>query len=115
VVIVAVLVSLAGATGAARADDAGLVGTVGTNDSFQLGLVDASGAAVSHLAAGTYTLVVHDKSTFHNFHLFGPGVNRKTGVAFTGSRSWKVTLSAGTYRFRCDVHPTTMHGSFSVS
>jgi hypothetical protein len=33
-------------------------------------------------------------------------VSKKTGIDFTGSRTWKVTLSVGTYKFRCDAHPT---------
>jgi hypothetical protein len=42
-------------------------------------------------------------------------VNKKTGIDLIGSRTWKVTLQVGTYRFRCDSHPKTMHGSFDVS
>jgi len=88
-------------------------GTVGPTASISL--KRPNGTTLKHASAGGHRFSISDLSGFHNFHLFGPGVNRKTGVAFTGSRSWKVTLSAGTYRFRCDVHPTTMHGSFSVS
>jgi hypothetical protein len=62
-----------------------LVGTVGTNDDFVISLVDSSGAPVKHLDAGTYTLFVHDRSAFHNFHLFGPGgVDVATTVDATG-------------------------------
>ena len=43
------------------------------------------------------------------------GVALISGIAFVGSRTWKVTLSVGTYKFRCDAHPTTMRGSFDVS
>ena len=42
-------------------------------------------------------------------------VNKKTGVDVVVNRTWKVTLSVGTYKFRCDAHPTKMHGSFNVS
>ena len=51
----------------------------------------------------------------HNFHLLGPGVSKKTAIDFIGSRTWKVTLQVGTYKFRCDAHPKTMRGSFNVS
>src|SRR5581483_11629431 len=62
-----------------------LTGTVGTNDAFQLSLTDPAGAPAKHLDAGTYTLVVHDNSSFHNFHLFGPGaVDVSTGVDTIG-------------------------------
>ena len=45
----------------------------------------------------------------------GPGVSKKTAIDFIGSRTWKVTLQVGTYKFRCDAHPKTMRGSFGVS
>ena len=77
-------------------------------------LEKASSANVTHASPGRRKFVISDQSSFHNFHLLGPGVNKKTAVDFTGSRTWRVTLSVGTYKFRCDSHPTTMHGSFSV-
>jgi len=30
--------------------------------------------------AGTYTITIHDKSNIHDFHLTGPGVDKKTSV-----------------------------------
>jgi plastocyanin len=65
--------------------------------------------------AGKVTLVVSDRSRIHNFHLRGPGVNVKTTVSGTGSKTFKVTLSKGTYRFLCDPHPTSMKGSFRIA
>ena len=93
-----------------------LVGTVGTNDGFQLSLTDAAGAAVKHVDAGTYTLVVHDRSTFHNFHLFGPGnVDAATAVDATGDETFTVTLTDGIYTFQCDPHALSgMRGQFAV-
>jgi hypothetical protein len=64
--------------------------------------------------AGKYTLVVSDRSAAHNFHLKGPGVNVKTSVAKTGTKTFAITLGKGTYRFLCDPHPTTMKGSFAI-
>jgi plastocyanin len=64
---------------------------------------------------GMYTVTIHDKSSFHNFHLTGPGsVNRKTGVSFVGTVTWQVRLRAGTYKFQCDVHPDMMHGKLTT-
>ena len=37
------------------------------------------------LKAGRYRIVVRDRSHLHNFHLTGPGVNKKTTVAFHGN------------------------------
>lgn len=73
------------------------------------------GVKVTSLRAGTYRVVVADKSNIHNFHLIGPGVNVKTSVPFVGSKSFTVRLQKGkTYRFICDPHATTMKGSFKV-
>ena len=64
--------------------------------------------------AGKYTLVVSDKSSIHDFHLKGPGVNVKTSVGATGSKTFKITLKKGKYTFVCDPHASTMHGSFTI-
>ncbi len=99
---------------AARADNPVLTGDVGLGDAFTITLTDASGAAVTHLDPGTYTLVVHDHSDLHNFHLFGPGVDVGTDVAGTGDSTFTITLVDGTYTFVCDAHATRMKGSFTV-
>jgi hypothetical protein len=59
--------------------------------------------------AGRYRLVVRDKSTLHNWHILGPGVDKRTTVAGTGRTVWRVRLTTGLYRIRCDVHRSTMH------
>jgi len=65
--------------------------------------------------AGKIKLVVDDKSSIHNFHLTGPGVNVKTSVSSTGKKTFTITLKKGTYKFICDPHASTMKGSFKVS
>ena len=52
--------------------------------------------------AGNYKLTVADRSKARNFHLVGPGVNRRTSKAFTGSVTWRLALETGTYRFGSD-------------
>jgi type 1 fimbria pilin len=99
-------------TGGAGAQSPTLVGTVGPG--FAIALADASGNPVSHLDPGTYTIQVSDRSALHNFHLSGPGVDLATGIEATGTATWTVTLAAGTYRFQCDAHPTTMTGKLTV-
>ena len=64
--------------------------------------------------AGKYTLVVSDKSSIHNFHLTGPGVNVKTSVAAAGSKTFRITLKKGKYTFLCDPHASTMRGTFRI-
>jgi plastocyanin len=90
-----------------------LVGTAGPGFTIT---VKKAGAAVKTLKAGTYTIVVHDKSSSHNFHLLGRGVNKSTSIGGTGTRTWTVTLKKGTYTFQCDVHAVDgMKGTFKVT
>jgi plastocyanin len=70
---------------------------------------------VTKLKAGTYKIVVADKSSSHNFHLKGPGVDKKTSVGGTGTTTWTVTLKKGKYTYVCDPHASFMSGSFTVS
>jgi plastocyanin len=65
--------------------------------------------------AGKVKIVVTDKAEFHNFHLTGPGVNVKTSVPTTGTKTFNVTLKKGTYKFVCDPHASQMKGSFKVT
>ena len=81
---------------------------------FTISLRDASGAGVSHLDPGAYTIHVVDQSELHNFHLSGPGVDKFTDVPGTGEQTWDVTLTDGKYTYICDAHATTMKGSFTV-
>jgi plastocyanin len=64
---------------------------------------------------GRYRITVHDNSNIHNFHLIGPGVNKKTGVAFKGTVVWTLTLRTGSYRYVCDPHASIMKGKFTIS
>jgi hypothetical protein len=73
------------------------------------------GKKVTLLKAGKYKIVVKDLSNIHNFHLTGPGVNKKTGVGPKGNFTWTVTLKKGTYKYICDPHATIMKGSFKVT
>ncbi len=63
---------------------------------------------------GPATITVNDRSRVDNFPLTGPGVNKKTGVAFRGRVTWNVTLRPGTYSYRSDKHKT-MRGSLIVT
>jgi plastocyanin len=89
-----------------------LTGTTGPG--FTITLKKGS-SKVTKLKAGKYKIVVADKSSIHNFHLKGPGVDKKTSVGGTGNSTWTVTLKKGTYTFVCDPHKTIMKGSFTVS
>ena len=111
--VVSALVALLSVAGSARADNGTLVGDVGLGDAFTISLKE-SGAAVTHLNAGTYTLVVHDHSSLHNFDLSGPGVSVATDIVGVGDRTFTVTLVDGTYFFQCDPHSNQMKAQFTV-
>jgi len=67
--------------------------------------VAPSGAATlspRSVKAGTYRILVRDRSARQNFRLAGRGVNRTTGADFKGSVTWRVRLAKGTYRFGSD-------------
>ncbi len=99
--------------GVAGADGAPLQGSVGPG--FTISLADGSGGAVTHLAPGTFSLTVDDKSAEHNFHLQGPGgVDVATTVDEVGTKTFSVTLVDGKYSFFCDAHPTRMSASFTA-
>jgi hypothetical protein len=89
-----------------------LRGTVGPG--FTITLKTAQGTLASRLNHGGYTIRIRDLSPIHNFHLFGPGVNKKTSVVGTGNATWTVMLERGIYHYQCDPHHTIMHGSFTV-
>ena len=102
VAVVAVLVlAVVGAQASTTAVKGTLTGNVGPGFTITL---TQKGKAVKILKAGTYKINVNDKSSMHNFHLFGPGVEQKTDVGATGTSNWTVTFKKGSYTYQCDVH-----------
>jgi plastocyanin len=115
VIAVAIAVAALAAAGGGSAATAKTVnGTVGPDFTITLTM---RGKNVTKLKAGTaYRFVISDRSSIHDFHLIGPGVNRVlTSVEFTGTKSFVLKLKKGTYRFLCDPHSAIMHGRFLVS
>jgi hypothetical protein len=64
--------------------------------------------------AGPVTFTVNDRSKTDNFHLTGPGVNKKTGVAFRGRATWNLNLAPGRYTYRSD-KTKKLRGTFTVN
>jgi len=95
-----------------------LVGTVGPGFTITL---TKGGKKVTSLTAGKYIFKITDKATNHNFHLTGPGQNKKfaaagkESVAWSGTVSVTLTLKKGAHKFVCDPHATAMKGSFTVT
>jgi plastocyanin len=111
----AVGISLAAAAAgyAGTSKSAGLVGEVGPGFTIEVKL---NGKDLKTIKAGTYKIKVEDKSSSHNFHLIGKGLNKATSVAGTGDKMWTITLQAGKVTYQCDPHAATgMKGSFKVT
>jgi hypothetical protein len=64
--------------------------------------------------AGPVRFAVNDRSKTDNFHLTGPGVNKKTGVAFRGRATWELNLAPGRYTYRSD-KSKKLRGTFTVN
>ncbi len=74
-----------------------------------------------NLAAGSVTITFQnqDSGVPHNFAIYrDQGYTDKVGATNItvgpDTQQLTVTLSAGTYYFRCDVHPTQMTGTITV-
>ena len=107
----AATLAFASAGGASTSGTVTLTGTVGPGFTITL---KNHGKAVKSLAPTKFEFVIHDNSNIHDFHLTGPGVNRKTRISGTGVSHWTLTLRKGTYRFVCDPHASLMKGMFVV-
>jgi len=97
----------------AQAKTAGLTGEVGPGFSIE---VKKANTDLKTIKAGTYRIKVEDKAAIHNFHLIGPGLNRKTSVSFKGETTWTIKLKPGRYTYQCDPHAASgMKGHFRVT
>ena len=99
--------------GAGHAADPVLKAKVGPGFSISIG--NAAGVKVTRVPVGTYSIDVSDLSAEHNFHLKGPGVNKKTSVEGKGTVTWTVTFKKGKYTFLCDPHSDSMIGHFTAT
>ena len=92
-----------------------LRGTVGPGFTISL---TKGGKKVRTLRAGIYTISVRDRAASHNFTLereTKPKIEKHvTSTAFIGTKTMKVTLKKGEWKYYCSVHESTMHGSFVV-
>ena len=112
ILLVVAVTGLALAANASPMSTKKLVGTVGPGFTITL---KKGKTKVTSLKAGKYKIVIKDLSNIHNFHLTGPGLNKKTSVGAKGTFNWTVTLKKGTYKYICDPHASIMKGSFKVT
>jgi plastocyanin len=111
VALIASASALAAPAGAAPT----LNGTVGPAYKISLKL---NGKPVTTLKAGSYSFVVADRASVHNFVLEkkkgGTFEKQLTTVPFTGTKTVTITLTPGAWEFYCRPHESTMHGDFTV-
>jgi hypothetical protein len=112
VTLAAIAVGIVGARADADAQATKLVGQSGPG--FTITLKNEDGSAVTNLPPAAYDLEVTDSSSFHNFHLTGPGVDQSTTIPETTMVTWSLALAEGNYEYHCDLHPDTMKGAFTV-
>jgi len=93
-----------------------LIGVVGKDDAYTITLKTSKGQLVKTLQAGTYTFVVHDDSSIHNYELDGPHGKSWTftSVPFTGTRTMTLKLTKGAYKAYCAAHESEMFQHFTV-
>jgi hypothetical protein len=92
-----------------------LTGKVGINDAFKISLT-SQGKRVKTLKSGFYKLTVTDGSTIHSFVIEGPGLSKQvTSVNFKGTKTVRIHLRKGKYKYYCKPHEATMFGFFTVT
>ena len=103
-------VLLALGAGAAQAaplvDRKPLAGTVGPGFTISM--------SKQRVVKGLFRITIRDRSSIHNFHLVGPGIDRRTLVGKTVTATWNVRLKPGVYRFYCDPHQGIQNGRLTV-
>jgi len=93
-----------------------VVGTEEDPEAYEVALTDESGAPVTTLPAGDYSLTFVDRSSMHNFRMTGPGdLDVSTDVRGTDESTVELTLVEGTYEYVCDPHASSMNGSLEVT
>jgi hypothetical protein len=93
-----------------------LKGTVGP--SFTITLTQ-NGKKVKSLKAGKYTFKITDKASIHNFVLEKEKGTPKfekdlSDVSETGTKTYTINLTKGTWKYYCQPHESSMNGTFTV-
>jgi hypothetical protein len=85
-----------------------------------ISLMTKAGKPVGVLDSGPYRFVVRDRSTQDNFHLTGPDIDRRTGLRFRGTVTWRVDIGRSTpygsrYVYSSDRRGARLRKSFRIS
>jgi hypothetical protein len=93
-----------------------LIGKVGINDAFTISLKLPTGKTVKTLKSGFYNLTVTDGSNIHNFQIEGPGLDKRvTSINFKGTKTVRIHLRKGKFKYYCKAHESSMFGFFKVT
>ena len=113
--LVAIAAALAASASGVQAAKT-LKGTVGPGFTISL---KQNGKQVKTLKPGAYNFVISDKANVHNFELeseSGAKFEKElTHVSFVGTRTVKVTLKKGKWKYYCKPHESIMFGFFKVT
>jgi hypothetical protein len=78
-------------------------------------LTNSHGVTVARLTPGWYTLLIRIQSRAADFHIVGPGTNRRTAKMFLGDALWGIHFVKGTYRYMTDARAKATTHRVSVS
>ena len=92
----------------------GAVTIVGQNTQFQTTSVTAPAGAVTIHFDNRDSGVVHNLHVFQGANAQGASVGQTAFAPGPVQQDVQVNLSAGSYFFQCDAHPTTMKGTLTV-
>jgi hypothetical protein len=94
------------AAGGSAAQPARLLLVVSVDRDGTISVTEPGKRRLTHLVAGRYRIVVHDRAGGQNVHVHGSRVDRRTGLGFRGTVEWQVELFAGwDYLFFSDARP----------
>jgi hypothetical protein len=96
-----------------------LFGVVGIHDAYSITLKNAKGGKIKTLKAGSYTFVVKDGSSMHNFYVEkqkgGSYHKAITTIPGRGTKTFVIKLTAGKYKYYCQAHESSMFGFITVT
>ncbi len=108
------VVAVAASAAFGRSAKPTLKGTVGPGFTITL---TQNGKKVKSLKAGKYTFKVADKASIHNFVLekeHSKFEKELTDVSDTGTKTYTINLTKGTWKYYCEPHQSSMNGTFKV-
>ena len=93
---------------------AGAIDIIGRDTKFDVTELSSTAGAVTIRFDNRDSGIVHNLHVFRGTNAQGASVSQTTFAAGPVKQELQVNLSAGTYFFQCDAHPTTMKGTLTV-